>query len=146
MQKPQIRHFEQIGEIGLLDIIPARANKLQAIRFLIQQERFSEERTVFAGDSGNDLDVLTSGLQSILVKNAMDEVREKAIETLTLKHLTHRLYLPKGNFYGMNGNYAAGVIEGLAHYIPETQEQIAKAVEKIKLAEKGDVDVFRRPE
>lgn len=121
---------DEIGQIGLLDIIPARANKLHAIRFLMQQAQFSEERTVFAGDSGNDLDVLTSGLQSILVRNAMDEVREKAIETLSLKHLTHRLYLPKGNFYGMNGNYAAGVIEGLAHYISETQEWIAEAVKK----------------
>jgi hypothetical protein len=123
---------DEIGEIGLLDIIPARANKLQAIRFLMQQEQFPEERTVFAGDSGNDLDVLTSGLRSILVKNATDEIRNEAIETLSLKHMTHRLYLPKGNFYGMNGNYAAGVIEGLAHYISETNEQIAKAIEKIK--------------
>ncbi|MGD1973162.1 MAG: HAD-IIB family hydrolase [Desulfobacterales bacterium] len=128
---------DEISQIGLLDILPARANKLQAIRFLMQQEQFSEERTVFAGDSGNDLAVLTSGLQSILVKNGMDEVREKAIEKLSLKHLTHRLYLPKGNFYGMNGNYAAGVIEGLAHYIPETNAQIAKAVEKIKQAERS---------
>ena len=37
----------------------------------------------------------------------------------------------------MNGNYAAGVIEGLAHYIPETNAQIAKAVEKIKQAERS---------
>jgi hypothetical protein len=76
--------FDEIDEIGLLDIMPARANKLQAIRFLMQQEQFPEERTVFAGDSGNDLDVLTSGLQSILVKNAMDEVRKEAIETLSI--------------------------------------------------------------
>ncbi len=145
LAKPGVRvsiiwSVDEIGEIGLLDIIPARANKLQAIRFLMQQEQFPEECTVFAGDSGNDLDVLTSGLQSILVKNAMDEVRKEAIETLSLNHMTHRLYLPKGNFYGMNGNYAAGVIEGLAHYISETNEQIAKAVEKIKRAvrSKGD--------
>ena len=135
---------DEIGEIGLLDIIPARANKLQAIRFLMQQEQFPEERTVFAGDSGNDLDVLTSGLQSILVKNAMDEMREKAIEMLSLKHMTHCLYLPKGNFYGMNGNYAAGVIEGLAHYFSETNEQIAKAIEKIKRAERSKCDFRHR--
>ena len=137
LAKPGVRvsiiwSVDEIDEIGLLDIIPARANKRQAIRFLMQQEQFPEERTVFAGDSGNDLDVLTSGLQSILVKNATDEVRYEAIETLSLKHMTHRLYLPKGNFYGMNGNYAAGVIEGLAHYISATNEQIAKAVKKIK--------------
>ena len=137
---------DEIDKIGLLDVIPARANKLNAIRFLMQQEQFAEGRTVFGGDSGNDLDVLTSGLQSILVKNAMDNVRKEAIKTLSLKHMTHCLYLPKGNFYSMNGNYAAGVIEGLAHFIPETQEQIAKAVEQIKLAERRSVDVFKRPD
>jgi len=31
-----------------------------------------------------------------------------------------------------NGNYAAGVVEGLVHVIPETRERIAKAVEKIR--------------
>jgi HAD superfamily hydrolase (TIGR01484 family) len=122
---------DEINANGLLDIIPARANKLHAIQFLMQQERFSEDRMVFAGDSGNDLDVLTSGLQAILVKNAMDEVRKEALEALSGKHMTNRLYLPKGNFYGMNGNYAAGLIEGLVHFVPETRALIAKAVEKI---------------
>jgi hydroxymethylpyrimidine pyrophosphatase-like HAD family hydrolase len=78
-----------------LDIIPARANKLQAIRFLIQQEQFTEDRTVFAGDSGNDLDVLASSLQAILVKNATQEVREEALKTLTDKYMMQHLYLAK---------------------------------------------------
>ena len=123
---------DEIGEIGLLDIIPARANKLHAIRFLMQQEQFSEEQTVFAGDSGNDLDVLTSGLQAILVKNAAGDVRKQALDALSKKWLTNRLYLPRGNFLGMNGNYAAGVLEGLVHFIPETGILIAEAVEQIK--------------
>ena len=123
---------DEISTNGLLDIIPARANKLHAIQFLLQQEQFPENRTVFAGDSGNDLDVLTSGLQAILVKNAMDEVRQEAVETLSAKHMMHRLYLPKGNFGGMNGNYAAGVMEGLVHFIPETSQLIALALEKVK--------------
>jgi hypothetical protein len=46
--------------------------------------------------------------------------------------LTNCLYLPQGNFFGMNGNYAAGVLEGLVHFIPETRELIAKVVEKIR--------------
>jgi HAD superfamily hydrolase (TIGR01484 family) len=123
---------DEISANGLLDIIPARANKLHAIRFLMQRERFTDDCTVFAGDSGNDLDVLTSGLQSILVKNANDEVRQKAVETLSAKHMVHRLYLPEGNFWGMNGNYAAGVMEGLVHFMPAAGEWIAKAVEKVK--------------
>ncbi|MBT8368717.1 MAG: HAD-IIB family hydrolase [Deltaproteobacteria bacterium] len=120
---------DEISANGLLDIIPARACKLHAIQFLMQHEQFRAHRTVFAGDSGNDLDVLTSGLQAILVKNATDEVRKETIETLLRQRLTNCLYLPKGNFYGMNGNYAAGLIEGLVHFIPETGELIARAVE-----------------
>ncbi len=123
---------DEISTNGLLDIIPACANKLHAIQFLVQQEQFSDDRTVFAGDSGNDLDVLTSGLQAILVKNAMDEVRKEAVETLSDQHMLNRLYLPKGNFWGMNGNYAAGVMEGLVHFIPETGELIADAVKMVK--------------
>jgi len=123
---------DEINTKGLLDIIPARANKLHAIQFLMQQEQFLGDRTVFAGDSGNDLDVLTSGLQAILVKNATDEVRKEALETLSGKNMLNRLYFPKGNFWGMNGNYAAGVMEGLVHFIPETAEVVASAVKAIK--------------
>jgi HAD superfamily hydrolase (TIGR01484 family) len=123
---------DEIRTNGLLDIIPARANKLHAIQFLMKQEQFSEENTVFAGDSGNDLDVLTSGLQAILVKNAMDEVRKEAIETLSDKQMLNRLYLPEGNFLGLNGNYAAGVVEGLFHFFPETEQLIANAVAQVK--------------
>ena len=25
----------------------------------------------------------------------------------------------RGNFYGMNGNYSAGILEGIAHYHPD---------------------------
>ena len=123
---------DEVSTNGLLDIIPARANKLHAIQFLMQQEQFSEDRTVFAGDSGNDLDVLISGLQAILVKNAMAEVRKEAVEKLSNKYMLNRLYLPEGNFLGLNGNYAAGVIEGLFHFFPETEQLIANAVNQTK--------------
>jgi hypothetical protein len=121
---------DETGTSGLLDILPPRANKLYAIEFLMQQEQFSGDHTVFAGDSGNDLDVLTSGLQAILVKNAMAEVRKEAVKKLSQKNMENRLYLPEGNFWGLNGNYAAGVIEGLVHFVPETGELVAAAVEE----------------
>ncbi|MGD8962432.1 MAG: HAD-IIB family hydrolase [Desulfobacterales bacterium] len=125
---------DEISTTGLLDIIPARANKLNAIRFLMKQEQFFEGNTIFAGDSGNDLDVLTSSLQAILVKNAMDEVRREAVKSISAKQMRHRLYLPRGNFLGMNGNYAAGVLEGLAHFFPESEQLIAKAVAHFECA------------
>ncbi len=123
---------DEISSNGLLDIVPARANKLHAIQFLMKQEQFSEDNTVFAGDSGNDLDVLTSGLKAILVKNAMDEVRKEAVEKLSDKHMLNRLYLPIGNFLGLNGNYAAGVLEGVVHFFPETKKIVDDAMEQVK--------------
>jgi hypothetical protein len=125
---------DEISANGLLDILPARASKLHAVQFLMQQEQFSADRTVFAGDSGNDLDVLTSGLQAILVKNATDEVRGQATEMLSRQHMGNCLYLPEGHFHGMNGNYAAGLIEGLVHFIPETGELVARAMRKSEKA------------
>jgi hypothetical protein len=29
------------------------------------------------------------------------------------------LYVAQGGYLGMNGNYSAGILEGLAHYWPE---------------------------
>ncbi|MCW9030062.1 MAG: haloacid dehalogenase, partial [Gammaproteobacteria bacterium] len=32
------------------------------------------------------------------------------------------LYIAQGNFFGMNGNYSAGLLEGVVHYMPIVQE------------------------
>jgi HAD superfamily hydrolase (TIGR01484 family) len=109
---------DETKDLGLLDVLPRSATKYHAIRFLMQRKGFAEAATVFAGDSGNDLPVLTSGLQSVLVRNARDEVREQALREVRAKGATECLYCAKGGFLGMNGNYAAGVLEGLAHFIP----------------------------
>jgi hypothetical protein len=108
--------------IALLDVLPANATKLHAVRFLMERKGFRERQTVFAGDSGNDLPVLTSSLQAVLVANASDEVRREALHEAAANGLRDRLYLAQGGYLGMNGNYAAGVIEGLAHYIPATRK------------------------
>ncbi len=112
---------DEAAGIGLLDVLPAQATKLHAVRFLMQQKGFAETQTVFAGDSGNDLPVLTSGLQSVLVRNAHPDVREEAVAKVTARGLRDKLYLARGSFLGMNGNYSAGVLEGLAHFLPETR-------------------------
>jgi sucrose-6F-phosphate phosphohydrolase len=128
VQASVIWSIDEPRRIGLLDILPERATKLHAIRFLMQKKAFPESGTVFAGDSGNDMPALTSGLQAVLVKNAMQQVREEAIEIASAKGIRDRLYLAQGNFFGMNGNYAAGVIEGLAHFLPETRVWIEAAL------------------
>ena len=104
---------DELKHIGLLDILPASANKLHAIRFLMQHEGYDDKHTVFAGDSGNDLDVLLSPVQSVLVANADDEVRA-AVKAAAPENL----YVARGDFLNMNGNYSAGILEGIAHYRP----------------------------
>lgn len=106
--------IDEAKGIGLLDVLPASANKLHAIRFLMQQNGFICENTVFAGDSGNDLDVLLSDIPAVLVANAGSEVRSHAANANT-----DTFYVAKGGYLGMNGNYSAGILEGIAHYLPE---------------------------
>ena len=103
---------------GLLDILPASAGKREAIEFLIQQLNFDYSETVFAGDSGNDICVLSSPIQSVLVANADEEVRGAVIKQAQINHQENKLYLARGNFMGMNGNYSAGILEGVVHYMP----------------------------
>ena len=106
--------IDELAGIGLLDILPASANKLHAIHFLMQHKGFHHENTVFAGDSGNDLDVLLSDIPAVLVANADTEVKilaEKAHKDV--------LYFAQGGYLGMNGNYSAGILEGLVHFRPD---------------------------
>ncbi|ADH86342.1 HAD family hydrolase [Desulfurivibrio alkaliphilus] len=105
--------------LGLLDVLPATAGKLAAIRFLMRQLGFARHNTVFSGDSGNDLDVLTSELNTVLVANAPPEVRAEALARVKKAGRPQTLYCAAGGFMGMNGNYAAGVLEGVAHFQPQ---------------------------
>ncbi|HIJ78584.1 MAG: HAD-IIB family hydrolase [Desulfobulbaceae bacterium] len=114
--------IDEMAKVGLLDILPSSADKLQAIKFLMAHEGFSDSHTVFAGDSGNDLSVLTSGMKSILVRNADNNVREEAQRYLAATDQLQQLYLAHGGFSGMNGNYAAGVLEGFYHFFPEVHQ------------------------
>ncbi|SCZ64187.1 hypothetical protein SAMN03097708_02581 [Thiohalomonas denitrificans] len=113
---------DEAADVGLLDVLPASATKLHAVEFLMARRGFDPTRTVFAGDSGNDLPVVTSGrLQSVLVRNAHPEVVSEASRALRAQGLQERLYVARGGFHQMNGNYSAGVLEGVAHFLPETE-------------------------
>ena len=117
--------IDEVGHKGLLDVLPRRATKYHAIRFLMTRKGFSEANTVVAGDSGNDLAALTSGLQAVLVHNAQPHVRAEALQLVREKGVSERLYLARGGFMSMNGNYAAGVLEGLVHFVPETAQWLS---------------------
>jgi len=106
--------------VGLLDVVPANASKYHAIQALMQQQGFGIGEVVFCGDSGNDLEVLASEIPSVLVANANDEVKQTALQMSREAGHEHQLYIARGDFFGMNGNYSGGMLEGIAHYHPDT--------------------------
>jgi len=120
VQASLIWSLDESTNTGLLDLLPAKASKQLAIEFLMEHDAYDAGRTVFSGDSGNDLAVLISPIQATLVANATDEVRTEATDLANAAGTETMLYLARGDFEGMNGCYAAGILEGLAHYIPET--------------------------
>lgn len=122
-----ILSIDEAADTGLLDILPEHATKLHAIEFLMKHKGFAHEQTVFAGDSGNDLPALTSGLQAVLVKNARDDVRDEALQQVQAAGHSDGLYLAQGGLLGMNGNYSAGVLEGLVHFLPHTLDWLQNA-------------------
>lgn len=113
--------IDEQANIGLLDVLPLSAGKRQAIEFLMQQLGFGYSETVFAGDSGNDICVMSSPIQSVLVANADEDVRAEAIKQAKLNNHADTLYLARGGFMGMNGNYSAGILEGVVHFIPQIE-------------------------
>lgn len=106
--------------IGLLDILPARASKYHALEALMKLYHFDYSNTVFCGDSGNDIEVLASPIPAVLVANAQPEVCEQARRLAAAMQHSEQLYLARGNFMQLNGNYSGGMLEGIAHYHPET--------------------------
>lgn len=113
------------ASIGLLDILPVSANKKHAIEFLVKEYGFNLDETVFAGDSGNDISVMASPIQSVLVANAAENVKQLARKHASMNNESDSLYLAKGDFLGLNGNYSAGILEGIVHYMPGVERFMA---------------------
>lgn len=84
-----------------LDLLPIRASKGQAVRYLGAKWGISPQRMLVAGDSGNDIEMLRGDTLGVVVGNYSPELR----------HLRGE---PK--IYFASGHYARGVLEGLEHY------------------------------
>lgn len=117
----QIWSVDEPNGIGLLDILPARASKYHAIKKLMALQGFDDNNTVFCGDSGNDIEVLASAIPAVLVANSQSEVQQRARQLADEMDHSEQLYLADDHFMGMNGNYSAGILEGIAHYHPQTK-------------------------
>ena len=101
---------------GYLDVLPQSATKEYALKYLQNRFKLQENDIVFAGDGGNDLGPLTSGYQAIVVNNASELFKKKVVEIAKAKSVLDSVYFAHGDFNGMNGNYTAGVLEGLNHF------------------------------
>ncbi|MHB0888680.1 HAD-IIB family hydrolase [Acidithiobacillus sp.] len=84
-----------------LDVLPARASKGHAIRFLAFRWGLPLGAFLAAGDSGNDIEMLGGEMLGVVVGNHSTE----------LAHLqgSHHVYFAQSN-------YAFGILEGIEHY------------------------------
>lgn len=82
----------------LLDIMPARAGKAAAMRHVARKFGVPAERVFAAGDSGNDVDMLTACQNAILVGNHATEVARLA---------------ERPNVYLSRRSHASGTLEGV---------------------------------
>lgn len=110
---------DEIERIGQLDILPQGANKKDAIEFLRHLLDIEFDQVFFAGDSGSDLPVLASPIKSVLVANAEPEVRKQAIELSAAYDCSDSLYIAKSEKSPFEGNYAAGVMQGVSYFYPD---------------------------
>ncbi|MET0050248.1 MAG: HAD-IIB family hydrolase [Candidatus Thiodiazotropha sp.] len=119
--------IDETTATGLLDLLPAAAGKYPAIEFLRQHLGLDVDEVLFSGDSGNDLDVLVSPIPAVLVANALPEVQAEALERVAGQGTEGRFYQAMGGYLGMNGNYSAGILEGVHHYHPELTRRVLEA-------------------
>jgi sucrose-phosphate synthase len=84
-----------------LDILPYRASKGKAIRYLAYRWNIPHESILVAGDSGNDREMLKGDLLGVVVANYSSELE-------SLKG--------QSRIYFANKEYAGGIIDGINHY------------------------------
>jgi len=88
-----------------LDILPYRASKGKAIRYLSYKWQIPLKNFLVCGDSGNDEEMLKGDPKAVVVANFSPE----------LAHLKQRGRTGK-TIYFANASYAGGILEGLSHY------------------------------
>ncbi len=86
---------------AFLDVLPARASKGQAVRYLAYKWGLPLKSFLVAGDSGNDEEMLVGDTLGVVVGNHSPELE-------TLRGLEQ--------VYFAGQSYARGILEGLAHY------------------------------
>ena len=82
-------------------MLPVRASKGQAIRYLAYKWGLPLRAFLVAGDSGNDLEMLVGDTQAVVVSNHSPELEKlRGLEQI----------------YFAETPSASGILEGMAHY------------------------------
>jgi len=97
----RLRYNLVYSQERFLDILPFRASKGKAIRYLCYKWNIPLGHTLVAGDSDNDADMLRGEMLGVVVGNHHPELEK-------LKGLRH--------IHFASGNHAAGIMEGFEHY------------------------------
>jgi sucrose-phosphate synthase len=99
-----------------LDLLPIRASKGLALRYLAMQWGIPPCRLLVAADSGNDAEMLSGNVLGVVVGN-------HAVELEKLRG--------QARIYFARGNYARGILEGIEYYdffgtlrIPATDQNL----------------------
>lgn len=84
-----------------LDLLPLRASKGRAIVYLSEKWGIPLSRVLVAGDSGNDLEMLTTDTLAVVVGNHAEELADLR---------------GKEGIYFAEATHAAGILEGAEHW------------------------------
>jgi mannosylfructose-6-phosphate phosphatase len=89
-----------------LDFLPAGCDKGTATAFLAQHWGYPGERVIASGDTANDCALFAQNFLGTVVGNALDELKA----------------LVAPNIYHAQACYAAGVREGIEHWVERTKQ------------------------
>jgi sucrose-phosphate synthase len=96
-----LRYNLIVSDGNFVDVLPSRASKGKAIRYLHRKWNIPLARILVAGDSGNDEEMLRGEMLAVVVGNHSPELEK-------LRGLRH--------IYFSRACHAAGILEGCGHY------------------------------
>ena len=103
---------------GLIDVVPDCSSKKEALEFVIKKLKVLKKDVIFCGDSGNDISILNSNFNSVIVANA-DKKLKKQIKK------KKGIYIAKKQKH-LNGNYVSGIIQGMIYFKFISREEFLK--------------------
>jgi HAD superfamily hydrolase (TIGR01484 family) len=104
-----VASVDPAGGLGLLDCLPAGVDKSTCLEYVRQQLGAAPDRTVFAGDSGNDVAALLSGNLAIVMGNAPAAVKDTVRSEAKARDWLDRIHFA-------HSDCTAGVVDGMRRF------------------------------